>query len=242
MGVNLADSATRGGGGEPAKIRVFLLITNRLMRDTLVHVLQRREDLELAGRASPTETKPEEVVKCGCDVVLVDFVEAEWFVPLRSQCPTGKPMSVVAIGMNPERAEFLEAVRCGVSGYLLKDASASEVITAVRAAFRGEATCPPQLCVFLFQAMAQERRRVKTERPEARRVGLTLRQHMLIRQVAQGLTNKEIAARLNLSEFTVRNHISRILKQLQAESRREAVDAVLGFESRSVREPFPTAT
>jgi len=127
--------------------------------------------------------------------------------------------------MDSGEEQFLAAVRSGVTGYLLQDASASDVIAAVRAVFRGEAVCPPQLCFTLFSFVAK----MASEMPlrnSTSKPGLTLRQQQLVSLVAKGLTNKEIASQLNLSEFTVRNHIHRILKQVDVGSRGEAVEAI----------------
>ena len=127
--------------------------------------------------------------------------------------------------MDADEDQFMAMVRAGVTGYLLKDASASEVVTAVRAVFRGEAVCPPQLCLKLFRFVAEMGEEMPVQNAAAK-PDLTLRQQQLVSLVAKGLTNKEIAARLNLSEYTVRNHIHRILKQVDAESRSEAVDVI----------------
>ena len=127
--------------------------------------------------------------------------------------------------MEPDEKLFLTAIRSGAMGYLLKDASASDLVCAVRAVYQGDAVCPPQLCSALFRFVARS-----TEKIPAKRWGprpdLTLRQQQLMALVAKGLTNKEIALSLHLSEFTVRNHIHRILKQLDAGSRTAAVEAI----------------
>jgi DNA-binding CsgD family transcriptional regulator len=89
--------------------------------------------------------------------------------------------------------------------------------------FRGEAVCPPVLCASVFQYVSQ----VAKSGPSqllSRRPRLTLRQQQLVALVAKGLTNKEVASQLNLSEYIVKNHIHRIMKQLGAGSRREAVE------------------
>ncbi|HKW32693.1 MAG TPA: response regulator transcription factor [Candidatus Acidoferrum sp.] len=135
---------------------------------------------------------------------------------------------VILIGMDADEKQFMAAVRAGVIGFLLKDASASDVVAAVRAVSRNEAICPPQLCALLFQFIAQTAKELPL-RSAAAKLELTLRQQQLVSLVANGLTNKEIASRLSLSEFTVRNHIHRILKQVNAESRREAVDVIRAF-------------
>jgi len=143
----------------------------------------------------------------------------------------GERIKTIAIGMDAEGAPLLEAVRCGVAGYPLKDASAADVAAAVRAVARGEASCPPQVCTLLFQTVAQMERNRQVKKPTGK-MGLTLRQQKLMKLVAKGLTNKEIAEELHLSEYTVKNHMSRILKQLDAENRSEAVETAreCGYE------------
>jgi DNA-binding NarL/FixJ family response regulator len=111
---------------------------------------------------------------------------------------------------------------------LLKDASASELVAAVRAVYRGEAVCPPQLCATLFRFVAHVVEETPVKRT-ASKPDLTLRQQQLVTLVAKGLTNKEIASHLNLSEFTVRNHIHRILRQVDAGSRSEAVETIRAY-------------
>ena len=97
---------------------------------------------------------------------------------------------------------------------------------AVRAVFRGDAVCPPQMCARLFKTVA-ELKNVGIPREPKTGATLTLRQQKVMGMVARGLTNKEIASRLNLSEFTVKNHLRRIMKQMHATSRSQAVDAML---------------
>jgi DNA-binding NarL/FixJ family response regulator len=204
------------------KIRVFLIIENRLLRDALAHLLRRQGDVELSGKSGSGETNPEEVAKSGCDVALLDFLDPEWIAVVRNQSEEkGRAIKTIVIGMDVERDAFLEAVRCGVTGYLLKDASAVDVIAAVRAVARGEVSCPPQMCTLLFQAVAQMEGNEQVKKPTGK-IGLTLRQQKLMKLVAKGLTNKEIAEELHLSEYTVKNHMSRILKQLGAVDRSEA--------------------
>jgi DNA-binding NarL/FixJ family response regulator len=111
---------------------------------------------------------------------------------------------------------------------VLKDASATELISAIRGVAQGEAACPPKLCMALFQSMARAHREKPAEvrSPPRARFGLTYRQLQLVALVARGLTNKEIAASLNLSEFTVKNHLRRIMKQVDADDRHHAVDVI----------------
>ena len=228
----LSEAVENTDAARVLKIRVFLIIENRLLRDSLAHLLRRHAYVEVSGKGGSGETNPEEVAKSGCDVVLLDFLDAEWMSVVRKQSQEkGTAIKTIVIGMDAENAPFLEAVRCGVTGYLLKDASAADVTWAVRAVARGEASCPPQMCTKLFQMVAQMEGSSQVKKPTGK-MGLTLRQRKLMKLVAKGLTNKEIAEELHLSEFTVKNHMSRILKQLDAENRREAVETVreCGYE------------
>jgi DNA-binding NarL/FixJ family response regulator len=205
-------------------IRVFLLIENLLLREALVRLLRKRSDLLVVGQSGAAKLTVCDVLDSKCDVLLVSF--SNWLASNFAVESLGIPgLRVVVIGMDAEEAPFLAAVRSGVTGYLLKDASAADVVDAIRAVFRGEAVCPPQLCATLFHLVAQMPVQVTAQSPTSR-LDLTLRQQQLVALVAKGLTNKEIAARLNLSEYTVRNHIHRILKQVDAGSRSEAVDVI----------------
>ena len=208
--------------GPVLKIRVFLIMKNRLLRDALAHLLRRQGDVELSGKGGSGETNLGEVAKSGSDVALLDFLDPKWMSVVREQSQEkGRTIKTIVIGMDADRAPFLEAVRCGATGYLLKDASAADVTAAVRAVTRGEVSFPPQMCTLLFQAVAQMERNSQKSKPTGK-MGLTLRQRRLMKLVAKSLTNKEIAEELHLSEYTVKNHMSRILKQLGAVDRSEA--------------------
>ncbi len=207
-------------------IRVFLLVENRLLRETLVRLFRKRSDLLVVGQSGQAEVTTGDVLDSKCDVLVIASFQATWLpasFALESVEKLG--FKAVLIGMDADEEQFMAAVRTGVTGYLLKDASASDVVAAVRAVFRGEAVCPPQLCYTLFRFVAQMAREMPIQSTSSR-PDLTLRQQQLVGLVAKGLTNKEIASQLNLSEFTVRNHIHRILKQVDAGSRSEAVEAI----------------
>jgi two-component system nitrate/nitrite response regulator NarL len=205
--------------------RVFLFIENRLVREALVRLFRKRSDLCVVGQGSSTEAI--DVFDTQCDILVLDDLQvlsplgARLFDGLEAKGSVG----VVLIGMEEDEEQFLLAVRSGVSGYLLNDASASDVVSAVRAAARGEAVCPPRMCLALFRTMARLAREMPVQIKKRPLPGLTIRQQQLICLVAKGLTNKEIALRLNLSEFTIKNHIHRIMKQVEAGNRYEVVEA-----------------
>ena len=210
-------------------IRTFLLIENRLLREALVRVFCKRADLLVVGQSGYDEATALRVLDSKCDVLIIDSLQTPWLGALTAlESGDRASFRTVVIARESDEKHFLTAVRSGVTGYLLQDASASDVVAAVRAVFRGEAVCPPQLCSSLFRFVAQMAREVPSQNVSSK-PDLTLRQQQLVCLVAKGLTNKEIASHLNLSEFTVRNHIHRILKQVDAGSRSEAVETIRAF-------------
>src|SRR5207248_11649832 len=120
-------------------------------------------------------------------------------------CMAVPGLKVVMVGMEANRATFLRAVRDGVVGYVLKDASAVEVAAAVRSVAGDEAVCPPTLCLNLFRHLATQRSQAPNFHFK-HNLGLTRREQQLVQMIGRGLTNKEIASQLNLSEQTVKNH------------------------------------
>lgn len=205
--------------------QVFLLIENRLVRETLVRLFRKLSDVCVVGASSPSEapTSPDYLG----DIVILDDLQVAALLGARLQLDRDSANSVglVLIGMEDEEAEFLTAVRSGVAGFLLNDASASEIVAAVRSVARGEAVCPPALCLALFRSVARTAREAPVPTKRSPVQGLTIRQQQLISLVAKGMTNKEIASQLNLSEFTIKNHIHRIMKQVEADSRHQVVEA-----------------
>src|SRR5689334_8961885 len=128
-------------------IRVFLLIGNRLLRDTLLRLFRKPADVSIVGQGSPCATLCTDVQETSCDVILTDSIPASASVPDATSPSLGA--EVLLVGMEDDEEQFLTAVRAGSSGYLLKDASAADVLNAVRSISRGEAVCPPRLCMSL---------------------------------------------------------------------------------------------
>lgn len=207
-------------------IRLFLMMDNLLLREALVRLFRKRSDFMVVGYDGQSNETANKVLETHFDVLLIDSFQSSWPAAKIARKAGGEPLyRAILIGMEPDEDLFMAAVRSGVMGYLLKDASAADLVAAVRAVNRGEAVCPPQLCSTLFRFVANIVEETPVKRPTSR-PGLTLRQQQLVTLVAKGLTNKEIASSLNLSKFTVRNHIHRILKQVDAESRSEAVETI----------------
>jgi two-component system, NarL family, response regulator DevR len=129
----------------------------------------------------------------------------------------------VIVGMEPNEESFLNAIREGVAGYVLRDASAAEVLSAIRAVAGSEAVWPPTFSSLLFRCAAQQLT-IRQNLQSRSRSELSRREHQLVELICWRLTNKEIAARLHLSEHTVKNHIHRILHKTGAPDRISIID------------------
>jgi DNA-binding NarL/FixJ family response regulator len=212
-----------------SSVNVFLVAESRLLRETLVRLFQKRAGISVVGQTRYSELDKALVAESQCSVLLLDSPSRAHITTLLIELSEHVPqISVILFGMDEDFDCFLSAVRSGARGYLLKEASSSEIITTVRGVAQGQAICPPRLCASLFQLVSREFRQRSggADLEAAASHGLTYRQRQLVVLVAKGLTNKEIAASLNLSEFTVKNHIRRILRQVDAQTRYEAVDVI----------------
>jgi two-component system response regulator DevR len=206
-------------------IGVFILAENRLLREALSRLLSKKSDIRVVGACAFSPQVVEHISAAAPDVLLSDSMSAglpdlQLIPEVRAAVPG---LKVVMIGMDARPDAFLQAVRDGVAGYVLKDASAIEVASAVRAVASNQAVCPPDLCLTLFQYVASERSHALSFRLK-HNLGLTRREQQLVQLIGSGLTNKEIASQLNLSEQTVKNHVHRMLQKLGAEDRLAAVE------------------
>jgi two-component system, NarL family, response regulator DevR len=207
------------------KISVFLLAENRLLREALAKILNKKADIAVVGSAPLSSGVVLNITASSPQVLLFDphhNIRGEYPIipPLRKALPT---LKVVMIGMDPDKESFLRAVRDGIAGYMLKDATAPEVADAVRSVAENQAVCPAGLCQALFEYVARQ--------PPAypnllvkHHMGLTRREQQLVEMIGRGLTNKEIAVTLGLSEQTIKNHIHRMLRKLGASDRLAAAE------------------
>jgi DNA-binding NarL/FixJ family response regulator len=125
--------------------------------------------------------------------------------------------------MEAEESVFLRAVQAGAVGYVLKEASAVEVTRTIRAVASGEAVCPGSLSGVLFEWVVKHKPAVPSLQFK-RNLGLSRREQQFVGLLQQGLTNKEIASQLHLSEQTVKNHVHHMLRKLGAPDRLSIVE------------------
>lgn len=207
------------------RIVTFLVAENCLLREALVRVLRKKDDIVVAGALPFSSSALEKVSAANPDVVLFDSPGIALTGPrmLSRMREAGQSRKSVMVGMEEDEATFLQAVRQGVVGYVLKDASAAEIVRVIRAVAAGEAVCPPRFSLSLFQCAARDVS-LGFKPSHKAKFGLTRREEQLVGLIRVGLSNKEIGSRLNLSEQTVKNHIHRILRKVGASDRLEIVE------------------
>jgi two-component system, NarL family, response regulator LiaR len=209
---------------DDARATVFLLAQNRLLREALARILSKKNDLAVVGSCALSDDSLKEIISAAPDILVMDSFTTNLahveFVREVQQNVTR--IKLVMIGMETDGQHFLQAIREGAIGYVVKDASAVEVVTAVRTVANGGAACDPRMCAYLFQFAAQQNQMPNFH--VRSKLGLTNREQQLVGLIARGLTNKEIAVELQLAEHTIRNHIHRMLRKVGATHRLAVVD------------------
>ena len=207
-------------GDEP--IRVAVVDDQELFRRGLTMLLGVEDDIEVVGEAGDGVAATELAAATVPDVILMDVrmpkrsgIEA--CLAIKEIAPTAR---IIMLTVSDEEADLYDAVKNGASGYLLKDSSIDEVAQAVRVVADGQSLISPSMAIKLLDEFKQMSRADRHQVPTPR---LTERELEVLKLVAQGLNNREIAKRLFISENTVKNHVRNILEKLQLHSRMEAV-------------------
>ena len=203
-------------------IKVVLADDQDLIRQSLCYVLSRQEDIEMVGTAVYGLETLEVVEKQQPDVVLLDVRMPKMDgVECTRRIKQKYPQIKVIILTTFDDDEYIfDALRYGATGYLLKGVSVEGLANAVREAVRGGSIITPEVASKMLQMFAQ-----MAGNSAAERVGrtdaaeLTKMEKQVVGAVGRGLSNKEIAGQMYLSEGTVRNYISGILRKLELRDR-----------------------
>ena len=220
--------------GQNVPVRVLVVDDQRLMRDGIASLLGIQDGIEVVGTAANGQEALEQALSLQPDVILMDVrmpimdgVAAA--TQVRRQLPSCRVLMLTTFD---DEEYVIEALRAGATGYLLKDIPARNLAQAVRAAHQGIYQLDPAVASKVFNSLTRSESQhsqspasplsVRPPAAPVKPVDLTEREIEVLRLIARGATNREIAEALVISEGTVKNHISNILSRLGLRDRTQA--------------------
>ena len=219
-------------------ISVLLVDDQALLRMGLRLVLDAEDDLDVVGEAGDGTTAVAQVAALDPDVVLMDVrMPGTNGIEATAAIVAAHPRTRILILTTFDLDEYaIAALRAGASGFLLKDAPPAELVAAIRTVAGGDAVVAPRVTRRMLELFADRMPTAATAAAEVadpRVASLTPREREVLRAIAEGLSNLEVAERLVLSETTVKTHVGRLLAKLGVRDRVQAV--VLAYETGVVR-------
>jgi NarL family two-component system response regulator LiaR len=198
-------------------IRVMIVDDHAVVRQGLKSYLRAQSDIEFVGEAASGEEAVDQVAVLEPDVVLMDLVMPgmDGVETMTRISATGASARVIVLTSFAEDEQIVAAVKAGAAGYLLKDVRPEELIDAIRAVHAGDARIHPSVAARLMNQVARPAANQKVD-------ALTSRELEVLKALARGMANKEIAADLGVAEKTVKTHVSAILRKLQVADRTQA--------------------
>lgn len=215
----MAEQTERSG-----EVRVLVVDDQRLLRDGIASLLEIQEGINVVGTAASGEEALESALALCPDVILMDVrMPGMDGVAATQRILRQLPTCHILMLTTFDDDEYVrEALRVGASGYLLKDIPASDLARSVHAAHKGIYQLDPAIAAKVVSAISRAAPGVPVEEDISRHLDVTAREIEVLRLIAQGATNREIATQLVISEGTVKNHISNLLSRLGLRDRTQA--------------------
>ena len=221
------------------RIKVLIADDHRVVREGLAAILKTKENIVVVGEAQDGQEAIEKATTLLPDVILMDVSMPRMSgIEATRQIKREFPhIGIIALTMYDEQQYIFDLVRAGATGYLLKDTDSTQIVAGIRAIYRGESLIHPSVASKIlaeFSLLAQK----KGKKPSWADHDLSEREITVLKLVAEGKTNKEIANVLDLSEKTVKNHVRNIFHKLQVYDRTQA--AILAIRKGLIElEPKP---
>ena len=202
------------------KIRIVLIEDNRLLRDGIVSMINGQRDMRVVAGSAWYDSV---LLKSRADrarIILVDLGLRNQnglrvVASIRKATPE---LKVIGMGLIPAQSDIVEFVEAGASGFILKDATVEEFLETIRSVARGEKVLPSLLTHSLFSHVVELALK-NGKRSLNNAVRMTKREREVIALIADGLSNKEIAQRLNIATYTVKSHVHNIMEKLALHTR-----------------------
>jgi DNA-binding NarL/FixJ family response regulator len=205
-------------------VRVLLVDDQALFREALATLLAVHDGVEVVGEAGDGDEALRQAAELAPDVVLMDLrmPVLDGIGATRRLRVEQPDVRVIALTTFDDDEDVFAALRAGAVGYLLKDVSSARLVEAVHAAARGESVLQPSVAAKVVARFAQLPDTAAEARPQPLVVPLSDRELGVLRLLADGRSNREIAAELFLAEGTVKNHVTNVLSKLGARDRTQA--------------------
>jgi DNA-binding NarL/FixJ family response regulator len=209
------------------KIRTLIADDHSLMRQGLKQILEIEDDIEVVGLAADGEDAIAKCLELKPDIVLMDInmPNMNGIQALRRIRDMGLDIKIIMLTIHDDREYLFETVNIGAEGYVLKDAESSSLINAIRSVYEGDSYIHPSLA---SEFVKEYKKRGRGSAKELGKENLTRREYEVLTLIAEGLNSKEIAEKLFISEKTVKNHVSNILKKIGVSDRTQA--AIYAFK------------
>lgn len=201
------------------EITILLADDHNVLRQGMAQMLDAQPDMRVVAQAGNGKEAVDMARVHQPDIALMDInmPEMDGVEAARRITAELSPTAVIILTMYRRDDYVFEAIKAGASGYLLKEVELDELLAAIRAVARGEAVIDPAIASRVLAEFRRPRKTEKTSGPQ-----LAERDVAILRLVAQGLSNQEIAESLSISEKTVRNRLSQVFQQLHLKNRTEA--------------------
>jgi len=216
-----------------ATISLVLIDDNRLLREGLAGLIREQPGFTILAASADIDEALQTVREAKPSVVLLDFsLENQDSLRVTGTVHLEVPEAkVIVMGLLPAQEDIADFVTAGASGFIMKDASFEQFLATIRAVAAGEQVLPGELTSSLFTQIAQIA--VRKGKPRLlEEVGLTERERQVIDLLGEGLSNKEIAARLHIAVHTVKSHVHNVLEKLALRTRLEVAAFTRGVERR----------
>lgn len=211
-------------------ISLVLIDDNRLLREGLTRLIREQPGFLILAASADIDEALQKVREAKPSVVLLDF-SLENDDSLRVTATVHKEVpdaKVIVMGLLPAQDDVADFVTAGASGFIMKDASFNMFIETIRRVAAGEQVLPDELTGSLFSQIA--RIAVRRGKPrELESIGLTQRERQVVDLISEGLSNKEIAARLHIAIHTVKSHVHNVLEKLALHTRLEVAAFTRGL-------------
>jgi RNA polymerase sigma factor (sigma-70 family) len=204
-----------------SKIKILLIEDNQLLRKGITELLKKQTDIRVVSSVGSSENIPELIIKLKPGIILFDLgLQNQQSLPLVKMILKQFPESkLIGMDLVPSQPDLLEFIQAGVSGFILKDADNVKFLKTIRKINRGLKVLPPYLTGSLFSQIVEQTKVSRKPDIISKLVKMTKREREVVKLIADGLTNKEIAQELKVSTYTVKSHVHNILDKLSLSTR-----------------------